>query len=230
MDIQVKFDGLEVKPILNVSTWPIRRSYEGGEEIDFLASSNYPAWIAKSEIRIFEKGRAGEGSPLYTIAVLPDGAASWTMPGDGPDDLVYVLRVSDSTGRFDETKPLSLARTAKAFAQHEPADAAIAPGYGEDRTAFRNIPVYGGSITVSGRNVPEGHNVHVLGESIPVDADGAFVMQRILPPGDHMIDVSVFTDGDKGLEFNRAVNIPTSEWFYVALADLTVGKRFGSKL
>ena len=150
------------------------------------------------------------------------------MPADGPSDLVYVLRVSDSAGRFDETKPLSLARTSKAFAQHEPADEAVAPGYGEDRTAFRNIPVYGGSITVSGRNVPEGHNVRVLGDSIPIDEDGAFVVQRILPPGDHNVDVAVFTGTDEGLEFNRSVNIPTSEWFYVALADLTVGKRFGS--
>ena len=228
VDIQVKFDGLEVKPILNVSTWPIRQSYQAGEEVDFLASSNYPAWIARSEIRVFEKGREGEGNPLYRVEVLPEGAAHWTMPGDGPSDLVYVLRVSDGEGRFDETKPLSLARTSKAFEQHEPADAAIAPGYSEDRTAFRNIPVYGGAITVNGRNVPEQHNVHVLGDSIPVDADGAFVVQRILPPGDHNIDVTVLTANDKGLEFNRAVNIPASEWFYVALADLTVGKRFGS--
>ena len=228
VEIQVKFDGLDVKPILNVSTWPIRRSYQAGEEINFLASSNYPAWIARSEIRVFEKGREGEGSPLYRIEVLPEGAASWTMPADGPSDLVYVLRVSDSVGRFDETKPLSLARASRAFAQHEPADKAVAPGYGEDRTAFRNIPVYGGSITVSGRNVPEWHNVRVLGDSIPVDDDGAFVVQRIFPPGDHNVDVAVFTGTDEGLEFNRSVSIPTSEWFYVALADLTFGKRFGS--
>ena len=228
VDIQVKFDGLEVKPILNVSTWPIRRSYQAGEEINFLASSNYPAWIAKSEIRVFEKGREGEGSPLYVIEVHPEGDAGWTMPEEGPADLVYVLRVSDETGRFDETKPLSLARASKGFEQHEPGDKAVAPGYGEDRTAFRNIPVYGGSITVSGRNVPDGHNVRVLGDSIPVDAEGAFVVQRILPPGDHNVDVAVVSGADKGLEFNRQINIPTSEWFYVALADLTVGERFGS--
>ena len=141
VDIQVKFDGLEVKPILNVSTWPIRRSYQAGEEVDFLASSNYPAWIARYEIRIFEMGREGEGNPLYRVEVLPEGAAHWTMPGDGPSDLVYVLRVSDSEGRFDETKPLSLVRSSKAFDQHEPVDATVAPGYSEDRTAFRNIPV-----------------------------------------------------------------------------------------
>lgn len=228
VDIQVKYDGLDVKPILNVSTWPARRSYRPSEEINFLASSNYPAWIASSEIRIFEQGKEGEGSPLYTIAVHPEGSASWTMPANGPAELVYVLRVSDQAGRFDETKPLSLVRTSKEFDQHDPGDKAVAPGYGEDRTAFRNIPVYGGAVTVAGRDVPDGHNVRVLGDSIPVDAEGAFVVQRILPPGDHTVDVAVVSDKDSGLEFSRQINIPTSEWFYVALADITAGARFGS--
>ena len=228
VDIQVKFDGLEVKPVLNVSTWPVRRTYRAGEEINFLASSNYPSWIAHSEIRVFEKGKEGEGSPLHVIKVHPEGNASWITPEDGPAELVYVLRVSDEVGRFDETEPLSLARTSREFEQHEPGDKAIAPGYGEDRTAFRNIPVFGGAVTVSGRNVPDGHSVRILGDSIPIDEEGAFVVQRILPPGDHNIDVAVVSGAEEGLKFNRQINIPTSEWFYVALADITVGTRFGS--
>ena len=232
VDIQVKFDGLGVVPTLNVSTWPVRRTYVAGETVNFLASLNYPAWVTFTEVRIFEKGANLDGKPLYTVDVQPEGTATWTMPAEGPSELVYVLRVTDNEGRFDETKPLSLARTTKEFEQHEPKDAAIAPGYGEDHTAFRNIPVYGGAITVSGRNVPQGHNVRVLGDSVPVDAENAFVVQRILPPGDHDIDVAVVDGGGKGLgkglEFNRSVNIPSTEWFYVALADLTVGKRFGS--
>jgi hypothetical protein len=233
VDIQVKFDGLGVVPILNVSTWPVRRTYQAGEEVKFLASSNYPAWIAKSEIRVFERGANLDGSPLHSVPVHPRGDAAWNMPADGPSELVYVLRVSDEKGRFDETKPLSLARMTSDVEQHEPKDEAVAPGYSEDRTAFRNIPVYGGAITVAGRNVPPGDNVRVLGDSVPIDPDNAFVVQRILPPGDHEIDVAVLSgDGKelgKGLEFTRTVNIPTSEWFYVALADMTVGTRWGSK-
>jgi hypothetical protein len=233
IDIQVKYDGLGVVPILNISTWPVRRTYQANEEIKFLASSNYPAWIAKSEIRVFERGASLDGAPLYSVPVQPRGDAVWAMPEDGPDELVYVLRVSDDHGRFDETKPLSLVRTSSALEQHAPQDEAVAPGYSEDRTAFRNIPVYGGAITVAGKNIPPGDNVRVLGDSIPVDPDNAFVVQRILPPGDHNIDVAVLdgtgAEHGKGLEFNRTVNIPTSEWFYVALADMTVGTRWGSK-
>lgn len=234
VDIQVKFDGLGVAPVLNISTWPIQHSYQPGSPIRFLASSNYPAWIAHSEIRIFEKGADLLGPPLYRIAVTEEGEANWLMPAKGPADLVYVLRVADDKGRYDETLPLSLARVDSKLAGHdtEGDKVAVAPGYGEDRTAFRNIPVYGGAITVYGTNIPDRHNVHVLGESVPVDGEHAFVIQRILPPGDHDVDVAVTNADAKGdatgLTFDRTVNIPSNEWFYVGLADFTLGRRFGS--
>ncbi len=233
VDIQVKFDGLGVTPILNVSTWPIRRTYQPGEKVRFLASNNYPAWIARSEIRIFKKGDDIAGRPLFRVGVTPEGEATWIMPKAGEGNLVYVLRVADDKGRYDETLPLSIARSDVKLPAHETDNgkAAVAPGYGEDHTAFRNIPVYGGAITVYGKNVPDRHNVHVLGESVPVDPDHAFVVQRILPPGDHHVDVAV-TNADsrasEGLTFDRTVNIPSNEWFYVGLADITLGRRFGS--
>ena len=40
VDIQVKFDGLDVKPILNVSTFPVRQTYQVGERVNFLASKD----------------------------------------------------------------------------------------------------------------------------------------------------------------------------------------------
>ncbi len=227
VDIQLKFDGLEVKPVLNISTAPVRRTYQAGETVKFLTSSNYPSWILRSEVRIFAANAEGTGLPLHTVPVLHNGTAKWQFPADGPAELHYVLRVYDDEGRFDETQPLSLSRSAKRFVRHESKSDAIAPGYGEDRTAFRNIPVFGGAVTVFGRNVPNGDAVRVLGETIPVDDKGAFVVQRILPPGEHNIDVKVGSKG-KSITFNRELKIPASEWFYVALADLTVGHKFAS--
>jgi hypothetical protein len=226
-DIQVKFDGLDVKTILNVSTIPARRAYQPGETVNFLASWNYPAWIDHAEVRVFEVGRETEDGPLHVVPVTALGAATWTMPAEGPDELAYVLRVYDRDGRYDETAPLTLIRTGRALAQHEPENAATAPGYGEDRTALRNIPVFGGAVTVYGRQVPPGHAVTVLGDPVPVDPDGSFVVQRLLPPGDQHVDVAVLSENGKGLTFNRAINIPDSDWFYVALADLTVGYKTG---
>ncbi len=225
VDIQVKFDGLDVKPMLNVSTFPVRRTYHGGENVNFLISLNYGSWVSKGEIRIYE---AQNRSQFAVVAVEANGTATWQMPATGPKDFTYILRVYDNKGRFDETQPLTLARTNSAIEQHEPKDAAIAPGYGEDRTALRNIPVYGGAVMVFGSNVINQDVVTIMGETLPVDASGKFVVQRILPPGDHNISVKVKDKKAKGIEFIRAINIPSSEWFYVGLADLTIGKRFGS--
>ncbi len=224
MDIQVKYDGLDVKPLLNVSTVPIRQGYASGEDINFLASNNYPGWLRSAKIRIFDAGDRKLSNPLANVPVTHAGVAHWSMPTSGPGELVYVLRVYDSEGRWDETRPLPLTRQSSIT---EPPPDAPAPGYGEDRTAIRNIPVYGGAITVFGRNIPDEARVSVLGDLVPVDADGAFVVQQIVPPGDHTVDINVSGKGGE-VSFSRFVNVPASEWFYVGLADITAGKRFGS--
>jgi hypothetical protein len=230
VDIQVKFDGLDVKPVLNVSTYPPRQIYRAGEKIDFLASSNYPAWIAKSEILIFGAGDAGRAYPLFVVPTSKLGTASWRMPQNLTNTFSYVLRVTDGEGRFDETRPLPLTRTSRTMASQATVSESVAPGYGDDRTAIRNIPVYGGAVTVFGRNVPQGHTVTALGEVIPIDNESAFVVQRILPPGDHNVDVAVMPEikHGKGFEFSRAINIPENDWFYVGQVDATLGHRFGS--
>lgn len=231
VDIQIKYDGLESTPLLNVSTMPVRRSFKAGEPVEFLATTNYPGFIERSEIRIFHETDSHKTEkPLAVIPVGTNAKAGWKMPAaEDMRDFTYVLRVYDAKGRYDETVPLTLSRTEKNLAA-DTRVAAIAPGMGEDRTALRNIPVRGGSVTIFGRHVPSEHQVKAFGETIPVDRENAFVVQRILPPGNHDVDVSV--DGmskDSGLQFSRDINIPDNEWFYVALADLTVGKRTGDK-
>jgi len=109
----------------------------------------------------------------------------------------------------------------------ESAKGTTAPGYGEDRTAVRNISVFGGAVTVVGKKVPKGHEVRVMGEVVPVDGNDSFVVQRLLPPGSAALDVSVLQDG-KGLNFTREVVVPENEWFGLGIADLTVGHNFGN--
>ena len=228
VDIQIKFDGLEVKPILNVSTPELRRSFLAGETVRFNASSNYPAWIEKSEVLIYDTAAAAGSGPVAILQVDASGGAQWNMPDEGAAEFDYVLRVYDSKNRFDETKPRSLARTASKAERHKTNGEVIAAGVGEDFTATRNIPVYGGAVTVLGRNVPPGYAVTAIGRDVPVDAGAGFVTQQILPPGDHSIDVAVRGGKDDGLSFKRQINIPSNDWFYVALADLTVGRKTGS--
>lgn len=227
LDVQVKFDGLGVKPLLNVSAMPPRRRFAPGEEITFLARTNYPDWIAKTELRIY-RAEAKMGDWPVAVLGMKEDHVTWVMPEDGPDGYTYVLRVYDDKGAFDETQPLGLLRSSEPLAAHAD-DEAIAPGMNEDRTAIRNIDVYGGAVTVYGRNIPGGHSVKVFGEPVPLDSGGSFVTQRILPPGDHAVAVSVAGEDGKGLSFDREINIPSTEWFYVGMADFTAGYRTGSK-
>lgn len=227
LDVQVKFDGMEQQTLLNISTMPIRRTYQAGEPVIFLATSNYPAFVSHAEVRLRPAGSTSTDEPVDVVPIMLNGQASWVMPSAQLPDLEYVLRVYDSQGRFDETKPLSIARTDRPF---DPAAqmAAAAPGMAEDRTAYRNIPVHGGAVTVFGRNVPVGYTIEAFGEAIPLDPAQSFVVQRILPPGDHEVQVAIKGASKAGgLDFSREISIPENDWFFVALADLTVGKRFG---
>jgi hypothetical protein len=219
--VQVTYDGLGAKPRLAVSTADMKTSYTAGSLVTFRASSNYPAWIARGEMRILDA--RDPSRVLATVPIGPNGTAGWTMPGDGAEDMFYALRVYDSAGRFDETAAMPLARSARDFGPTAKSGPMTAPGEGEDMTARRSIPVRGGVVTVSG-NTGSGGAVTVMGERAIADASGAFVIQRILPPGVHDIRVGMGSG-----QVTRRVDVPKTEWFYVGLADLTVGKPKGGE-
>ena len=230
-DIQVKFDGLDVRPMLNVSTVPATQNYVAGEVLEFQASLNYAAWISRAEIIIsqFDGVRSGVTAE---VQLEQDGTAKWQVPEGLTAKLSYVLRVYDAEGRYDETLPRPL--TSKDDIKADVEDAVVpgrtaAPGLNEDHTALRNIPVQGGSVTIYGRGIEGKSNVHAFGETVPVDTEGNFLIQRILPPGDHTVDVEVRGADGNNLDFTRQINIPTDDWFYVGLADFTLGKRIGNK-
>ncbi len=242
VDIQVKFDGLSAVPILNVSTKPIERLVGQAEEVVFFGSWNYPGWIARSEVRILN----AEGKLVEAVPMSAAGEARWQTPasvldrvenGAFGESLSYTLRVYDSKGRFDETVPLPLKiteapegvytnRDGRNDGDAESAFASDVPGYGEDRTAVRNIPVHGGVVTVYGRHVPEGHTVSAFGREIPLGRDRDFVAQQIVEPGTETVQISVLDQGGEGLHFSRDILIPENDWFYVGLADLAVGRTF----
>ncbi len=227
VDVRLTFDGLNTRPLLNVSTAPVRATYQAGENVDFLATTNYPAFIERAEIIVSATDETGYDLPDIVIPVEPNGAARWTMPDEGAKDFSYRLRVYDDKGRFDETVALPLTRSARNFSAQ--AREAVAPGMGEDRTATRNIKVYGGAVTVHGANAMPGTTVDVMGEAIPVDDNGRFVAQRIIAPGDHRISIAAPGMDSRIVEVERDINIRQNDWFYVGLADFTVGKRFGDK-
>jgi hypothetical protein len=235
--IQFKYDNLDVKPRLNVTAWPQAIRYQDDpatdvvdDQVQFRAYSNFPAFIVRSEVRIFDKDKSVQGEPLAVVALDPEGRGRWradlpasTAPGR---DLKYVLRVVDKDGHFNETAAQSLwviDRIAAELAGKNPERELVA-GWGESRLAVENIRLHGGAIKVFGTDIPPGHRVSVAGRDVPVSEDNRFVVEEILPQGLHTVEVSVLDRDGNGQMYLRDLRLDRNDWFYVAMADVTASK------
>ncbi|WP_298258136.1 hypothetical protein [uncultured Litoreibacter sp.] len=217
-DIQVKFDGLGADPSLDLAITNAQKNYKAGDTISFRSKTNYPAYIARGEVRFVDYSARSGPRVVAVVPVSPNGSVTVQVP-EG-DDLVAIHRVYDARGRFDETEALGLNQ-----AQNGDAGGNLAEvEEGSDRTAIRRIPISGGAVTVYGTGVRHGATVQTLGETITPAPDGSFIVQRILPAGDAQVEVQVSGAGEN-VFLQRDITIPRSEWFGVATVDLTFGYR-----
>lgn len=236
-DIQVRYDPLEQTPTLNA----LALSAQGivGKPVRFATYSNYPRFIARAEIRLFEPDQSPQQKPRQVLPVTIGGSVDWTPPPfhdpllrvitslSRPHYLTYVLRVYGRDGRFDETKPRRLdltdtppVQTPEAARSERDAEKVA---YGESTLVLRNIEVRGGAVTVSGGNVPAADTVSVMGMPIPVDDGHRFVARQILPGGPQQVSVKILNEHGEGLEFARNLTIATDDSFFVGLANFTAG-------
>ncbi len=250
-DVRFRFDSLEAAPRLSVTSEPtsalFRASANGGTSaspVGFRMYSNYSHFIERSEVRVFDRDQSVQGVPRDVIEVGRDGFAEWWPDVESfaapVRQLKFVLRAYDENGRFDETEPQSLwmvhgdARDRRAVAEANPGDATsgagerpqwepLLGGYGESGPLVRNIPLGGvGIVRVHGRGIPPQHTVWLAGEPVPVDDDGNFVAEAILPPGMHTVEVAVLDQAGNGELFLRDLELERNDWFYVGMADVTL--------
>lgn len=213
-ELQVKFDGLGVTPRLTLlvlnSSAP-----KAGDTAHVRSELNYPAFVTRGELRLIETGALGGARTVKVVPLAPNGEVKFTMPeGEG---IVISHRVYDRFGRYDETVPSKISPKSNVGTS--------AKGEaGVDTVGRRRIPVRGGAVTVSGSNVVPGGTIRTLNESVVADRSGSFVIQRILPPGDHAVGVSA--PGTRVGYLERQISIPQAEWFVTAQIDLTFGRKF----
>jgi flagellar motor protein MotB len=230
---------------------PVRTSGDGSTSaasVRFATYTNYAHFIERSEVRIFERDHSVQAAaPLAVVPVGADGQADWQPSAErfaAPvRELKYVLRAYDAQGHFDETEPQSLwmihgdPEAAGRGAESGAADRGDAPpeaepprppsellaAYGESSPLIQNIPLGGvGSVKVRGRGIPPQHSVWFAGSPVPVDEQGNFVAEAILPTGMHTVEVAVLDPAGNGQLFLRDLEMEGSEWFYVGMADLTL--------
>lgn len=214
-DVAISFDGLGGKPRLDLEFSGEPREYAPGDRVVIQSAVNYPAYVARAEMRIVDIGAPGGPRTITVLPVEPNGQVAVTLP-EGRD-LAVVHRVYDQRGRFDETRALSLFESDERPRVDDVEE-------GTDFTARRRIPVYGGAVTVRGSGVTPGARVTTLGESVRPDPSGGFVLQRIMRPGTYDVDVAVKGAG-QNVDQTRRVEIPQSEWLRTGTIDLTFGMR-----
>jgi flagellar motor protein MotB len=231
-DIRFRFDELESGRRLAVTSQRVAvlgTTADGdlfAAPVRFRMYTNYPHYIERAEVRILQQGQSVQATPLAAVEVGPDGFAEWHPAAErfaAPvRDLEYVLRAYDAEGRFDETAPQTLWMVYQAEGQ--PRQDLPRAAYGESGPLIRNIPFgNAGSVQVHGRGIPPQHTVWLAGNPVPLDEQGNFVAEAILPSGMHTVEVAVLDPAGNGELFLRDLELERNDWFYVGMADLTLG-------
>ena len=215
--IQVQVTTLRAQPVLSVV--PEAPAAGPGDTVTFHTLSNYGAFIARAELRLFPANVSTEGAPLVTMPVTLGKPALWKAT-IAPQALRVVLRVYDAAGGFDETAPQDLAIVA---APPTHGDRWEGPSFENQRTKA-NIAVEGAEVTISG-NAGVGSAVEVFGITAPVDKGGRFVAQQIVPQKTKNVSVTVAPRNGPVQNYTRALNLPQNDNFLVAIADVTAGHR-----
>ncbi len=217
-NIELRYDEIRAAPRLNIVT--NGPTVQRNTEMEFQTYLNYPDFVERSEIRIFEKGASVKSTPLGVVEVVPGQKAKWLAETDA-DAVEYVYRVYDKNGRFDETARQSFAVSGHPYKKMWKRIGELQ----DDRTSLRNIDIVGGTVSVLVNEIEDGDQLTVMG--VPVDStrDGAAFAERIIPAGEHNVDIVIEGDDGEKLSIKRPVHIAQDDHFLVGLADLTLVNR-----
>ncbi len=243
-DVQFKFNRMQIKPRLNITAWPNTIRYRDIEEtakqeniVHFKMYSNYGNFIEKAEVRLFNFDQPLRSEPLAIATLDDNNRASWAANFADVDGavrkLVYLLRVYDNEGRYDESTALPLwvvneldetadASTRSEINEGDEVDRQLLAGYGENHLSTQQIEIEGGTITVIGKSIPENHNVWLAGKKVPVNDNGEFVTEEMFPEGVHTVEVAVLDNEGNGELYLRDLSFIGGDWFYVGIGDLTL--------
>ena len=245
VDIQFGFDNLRSAPRLSVTAQPSRADFERqedgtviGSDVHFSMYTNYSHFIDRAEMRLFRNGQSQESTPIDIVDISVDGHAKWRPRDDRfrapADELAYVLRVYGEDGNFDETlaQPLWVAFSdAPVVDEDAPVEEVIEEEYDEpvlmsafadNRLGLQNIGLSSGTVNVRGNGIGPDQEVWVAGRPIPVDEEGSFFAEEVLPQGQHTVEVAVLDKEGSGNLYLRDLEFEDNDWFYVGMADMTV--------
>lgn len=227
------------------------------EPLRFHGYSNYPAFYQRLEVLVYKGTDSDRVRPLAKIE-MPVGAvtdAEWNgdLPADVHlqvgDELQYIARAYAADGSFDETNPRRIqlvtpvdrARGVQVLRDQvqpdhaETLDVSTAESvqvvdsiYGKSDLRLRNIPVYGSRVRILGRDIPEGMQIAIDGQTFPVDQERKFVAEFLQPVGPHRYLIQVKSSGGQVSETPLDMQVSGRYAFIAAIADLTFSRNSAS--
>jgi hypothetical protein len=230
--IRFRADTLVLTPVLHVRMLDTIGTAVAGQEVHFQTYNNYPAFVETSEIRVFRAGQSPDAQPLAKIAVDARGAAVWRAPDEAPQALYFTYRVTAKGGAFDETGAQELTIVAQRLAQ----DMDLRPKQKAaeisliDQAQRRTIEMAGLMATVTGRADAARDVVTVSGQIVPVDGDGRFAAQQIVPRIGGAMTLVINRDGKEATRASQNFAAARDDWFIVGQGDLTLGRSYSSGL
>jgi len=208
VQLDLRFASERPAPALSVQAWRHSRTTE------FRAWSNYAAFISRSEVVVID----GD-TEIATLPIRLGGVARTSQ--SFPESASYFLRVYDAKGRRDETRGKNIASSG-----------VKSPTIGEllyhsetNDIERQRIRLSGRAVTADGSNLQSGQVAIFEGYTVPVRSDGRFENTQILPAGDRVLDLSVAdADGRILTQYSQPVSVADEDFFYVGIADVTVGQ------
>lgn len=231
--IWVSKDAASMTPKLDVTTSLTSeiKNNKLVKPLSFTLKTNYAQFIDEWELTVYKAKDEKHLNPIATFmgkdlsgerVIKWNGTTRNSEKLVAGDQLEYVLTVKDKAGHIDEThaRTLSLIGPERNLKLTEN----IAPSSNlEGNLSRQTIPVNGSKVRVFGRDILEGNQIKINGNSVSL-VENKFVTEQILPDGQHQFDVEITDNENKTYNKPLSVNLKGKYMFMVGLADITVGE------
>ncbi|OTG64966.1 hypothetical protein B9T25_12875 [Acinetobacter sp. ANC 4470] len=218
--------------------------------VTFFTRSNYSAFIDRMELLVFKSSDTDYVTPLAKIPLRVgavtdtewDGQLSAAYQYREGDQLIYIVRAYGQNGQFDETyqsqfqlvspeeeqrnntllrNNLEKSMNTALNAQDAVQQSLINEVFAGNGLRQQNILFHGSKIRVQGRNISSNSRLEINGQTYPVDQEGKFVAEYLMPVGQHQFNIRV-DDGQNKVEKTLPINVTGKYFFATAIADVTV--------